>query len=1173
MSTWCNNLQRSMISDSRWKASILIKSSHANEINSINNSSTTISNSDIDVTSHVDIVQLLSTQNAILITLLKQISKEQNYPTNGLFKFENFEGIHKKDDLIKYIKSSAFETGTYLNVSNCHKKNNYSITFSCLHFGKPAQSTINNKTFIDGYIQAQNTIIQPSHDISSIKNKSRNSNYKRAHSHLTNIDDVSTSKSNRSNTFKCGCKFQFSIFYDSRSQSWFLKNRKKFNSDSITYHTNHIWIDPIHLPVPQGTINKHVSDSIMSLLESGININSIITHIKSIHNLNIEYQTIYNMRNVAISHLIDAISSNPGGSSVDKLISIFSASKNVSFVYTVHRYDSGFVTFRKNGNQSITEYIHGLNNNDRSEFDNRQIKHWRDSLALSETNQILVAFAWAHDEEIKSTMMYPEFLAADITFGVNRQRRDLFLVAGINGNNRVFTSFRCFIPSKQENAYTWICNQAMPHLLSTDVLKFNQCISTDQEKTLNDSILTSIHSNKDSFKYSKLRLDCYHFFTKVWYEKVMTIPSSDDEVSRNILFIIKKWIMTWFHKIESSEEYNISEEYLKRYIQKNSSKLGTYCSEQIYILLLKITSKKTLLLHQFFKDVTTFDFIGDSIVEAVNFTVKSGIMSVSNSMDISNSAFLQIKKAEYKASRELLIMSKKINAKKTWTSSKTSKYLTDYAEGLACSNFDKRTQYTNRYIGNKSWFVVSSHIFDEKYGTDTEKLFDKPLSFLRCRNVTISLDNYMTCTCMYEKRWLMPCVHMCSVINDSSHYTPDLFHLRWWKHYPYLFKNGCKDNNLMSSNNISQTLKYIRENHYNNDTMKYKGIPLHGSIFLQWVNSIDENQLIESGKDEKLLTMKALYKMQSLKIPLVNGTKDYMSYYDIELANHLNISTEVELDNLSVGNMINDQLETHCSGSQVLSQQSDFRKNMNYIPEIQEYSVGPQQTNIANSSDSSQINNNELEDTQNSSSRKKSSENIHINHNDKCDVSLDQLELSNDESSFKYSNDLIVTGIRSQEEESSDYDNDDIIIHGGNAKEHDLSSNESNDMILESIESSYDLNDLKDHESINSTKLESKEMNINSTVATKLNNKAMENTNMSVYERLLPSFNEIVSNVKSEDQIKKAIDAMEKLSFDLIREGMKDRHISINETTFLGEKNGSKRPEKRHRSHLERSFK
>jgi hypothetical protein len=66
----------------------------------------------------------------------------------------------------------------------------------------------------------------------------------------------------------------------------------------------------------------------------------------------------------------------------------------------------------------------------------------------------LVDFAWAYDEEMRNAEMFPEIPGVDVTFSVNKERGDLFLAAGMNGNKNLFTAFRCLIPSKQQQTYT-----------------------------------------------------------------------------------------------------------------------------------------------------------------------------------------------------------------------------------------------------------------------------------------------------------------------------------------------------------------------------------------------------------------------------------------------------------------------------------------------------------------------------------------------------------------------------------------------------------------------------------------------------------------------------------------------------------------------------------------------
>ena len=253
-----------------------------------------------------------------------------------------------------------------------------------------------------------------------------------------------------------------------------------------------MWIDPIYLSRHKNTIEPFIFESIKSLIEAGHDIPSIQMFIKSRYNIFIDYHTIYKYRVNSIESLLKSCNEKPYGSSVDKLISLFKVTKSVSFVYIIHRSNSGFITYRKSRNDSLKEYQSILIANQDNQLSENSISNWRKSLSLSETNNVLVAFAWAHDEEIKAAEKHPQFLACDITFGVNKQKRELFLVAGCDGRNKTFTAFRCFIPSKQEQAYTWIINEALTHILTSETLRFNQCISCDQEFSLTSSVHNAI---------------------------------------------------------------------------------------------------------------------------------------------------------------------------------------------------------------------------------------------------------------------------------------------------------------------------------------------------------------------------------------------------------------------------------------------------------------------------------------------------------------------------------------------------------------------------------------------------------------------------------------------------------------------------------------------------------
>ena len=343
-STWCNDIKTSIQRDSKWKASILYPSKSASMINAIIPQSSIKKNNPKLINTHVDIVDIMNPSNSMF---LEQFMIAHNFPKNALFEFEGYNSIGSSKNLLQSIKQAAFENGTILNNNNIHKKSSkhqfHSITLVCGHFGKPSAEVTSTKNFKDGCIQANDTIIQQAHYSSSIKNRSRNSQFQRVNS--------SSSKANRSNTKKCVCLFQFTIMFDDIQCKWFLKRRKE-KSDTICYHTNHVYINPSHMSRTKNIIDPNVFNTISNCIQSGISTTNIVQLVHSQHNQNIDYQTIHNLKLNHVNKLITECGGNPASNAVDELIKIFESIENVSFTYILHNYNSGFVTYRKNRNEN-----------------------------------------------------------------------------------------------------------------------------------------------------------------------------------------------------------------------------------------------------------------------------------------------------------------------------------------------------------------------------------------------------------------------------------------------------------------------------------------------------------------------------------------------------------------------------------------------------------------------------------------------------------------------------------------------------------------------------------------------------------------------------------------------------------------------------------------------------
>ena len=113
----------------------------------------------------------------------------------------------------------------------------------------------------------------------------------------------------------------------------------------------------------------------------------------------------------------------------------------------------------------------------------------------------------------------------------------------------------------------------------------------------------------------------------------------------------KKYVKNIFNKVSRLFDYVESESEMKLCIKdyqlyyqsrKKSFNNEALC-ESIEKILKSIENNLSYLCHYYFRDITTFDFLGDSIAEAVNSGIKNGYTKVSTRMTINTSASTQLK--------------------------------------------------------------------------------------------------------------------------------------------------------------------------------------------------------------------------------------------------------------------------------------------------------------------------------------------------------------------------------------------------------------------------------------------------------------------------------------------------------------------------------------------------
>ena len=217
------------------------------------------------------------------------------------------------------------------------------------------------------------------------------------------------------------CPFHFVIFLGN-DDFWYLSSFSHCSLTDRCHHYNHF---PSFFPkVQKCDLNQQEMALINHSLSASVTAPAIRRLMKEHCNLNIDEQLIRKIRNDASNDIVgqisDELSANPTTAMgpARRLIQACQRMDDISFVYVTHNMRSGFVTFKKNRGESLTQSSDTCEENVGVTVESVEL--WRRELQI-DTDEILVSFAFIHDEELRLTRMFPEFLAFDLTFGTNAQ--------------------------------------------------------------------------------------------------------------------------------------------------------------------------------------------------------------------------------------------------------------------------------------------------------------------------------------------------------------------------------------------------------------------------------------------------------------------------------------------------------------------------------------------------------------------------------------------------------------------------------------------------------------------------------------------------------------------------------------------------------------------------------
>jgi MULE transposase domain len=247
------------------------------------------------------------------------------------------------------------------------------------------------------------------------------------------------------------------------SNRWFLARLPSTKCSTAGCHNGHFQLDPEDLRISTSlmtTDNKELAKQCAQLHFSS-------SHTAALVAVRDELGLAWDAKQIAYltrkeRRQQSVLSSH--ASSADELIASFNKRTDVSYCMISYDRCDGLVLLQKHSRKKLS-----LPSIEEAADLHRQC-------GFNDHERLLLIFLFASDEEFRLLSMHPEILAVDTTFGVERSKRGLFTIAGVDGNNNAFNCGRAFIPNEQSWVFKLLFDHVLPNfwgrVIATRVRRF-----------------------------------------------------------------------------------------------------------------------------------------------------------------------------------------------------------------------------------------------------------------------------------------------------------------------------------------------------------------------------------------------------------------------------------------------------------------------------------------------------------------------------------------------------------------------------------------------------------------------------------------------------------------------------------------------------------------------------
>jgi hypothetical protein len=394
-------------------------------------------------------------------------------------------------------------------------------------------------------------------------------------------------------------------------------------------------------------------------------------------------------------------------------------------------------------------------------------------------DKILIAAFWVRDSERRLFELFPEVLFCDVTSQTNQEGRPYFMMCGRDSNGKSFTAMRAYLPNEQRWVFQYIWSTCAKHLLGDRNCKNNCVMISDGDVNISAPYL---QAKKEHVFENGSHRTCLFHLVNLGMRKIQLL-GRDQPIQKYIFITTQKWILSWMRSggVESEEEFKLSRAELVKWLQQVSNQGGSTTQTNVRLLVefirVHIVPHKLKWFNPYHMATRGFDETTSSLVESLNAAMKTRGNAVAPNMSLPTSARTIENQAMVADALRDMEATLATESTPLWANTKTSRFVTEFAEGLISTEVAQAKYYAVYCDQPNSLYLVRRF-------PSTNKSDSPIFHFDRVRSIHIvfTAENrkYCTCSCKYFDRRGLPCRHMIALFGEPEVQNVSI---RWLRDY------------------------------------------------------------------------------------------------------------------------------------------------------------------------------------------------------------------------------------------------------------------------------------------------------------------------------------------------------------------------------------------------------